>query len=144
MFIPVKSRQLAGTESDAFETSKKNKCSITRICSHCTISTGFVLSFKLIWRNFVLGQYHLEVVNGNLRWFHRNEKSDTVFSVTTDRVVIQPDTWVELVLMYDSFKGRAVIYIDGQMIKEEISDPMKLSQDWGTFAGTLFYSTKLS
>ena len=85
-----------------------------------------------------LGQYHLEVIDGNLRWFHRDEKANTVFSVTTDRSVIQPDTWVEIVVMYDSVKGRAVIYIDGQMIKDDVSDPMKLSQDWGSFAGILF------
>lgn len=81
------------------------------------------------------GQYKLEVENGNLLWFHRNETLDTVFSAITDRVVIQPDTWVEIVVMYDSTRGRAVIYIDGQMVKEEISDQMKLSQDWGSFAG---------
>ena len=81
------------------------------------------------------GQYKLEVENGNLLWFHRNETLDTVFSAVTDRVVIQPDTWVEIVVMYDSTRGRAVIYIDGQLVKEEISDQMKLSQDWGSFAG---------
>ena len=77
------------------------------------------------------------MIDGNLRWFHRDEKGSTVFSVTTDRSVIQPDTWVEIVAMYDSYRGRAVIYIDGQMLKDDVSDPMKLSQDWGAFAGKL-------
>ena len=94
----------------------------------------------------------MEVENGNLLWFHRNETLDTVFSAITDRVVIQPDTWVETVVMYDSTRGRAVIYIDGQLVKEEISDQMKLSQDWGSFAGrqkfcickTSFYKFKNS
>eukprot|EP00794_Sanderia_malayensis_P012811 gene12811-14124_t len=82
-----------------------------------------------------LGQYHLEVVEGKLRWFHRNENGDTIFSAITDREILQPDTWLEIVAMYDMAKGRAVIYVDGQVVKEELSDPMRLSQDWGAFAG---------
>ncbi len=77
----------------------------------------------------------MEVVDGKLRWFHRDENSDTVFSAITDRVILQPDTWVEIVAMYHMERGRAVIYVDGQIVKEEFSDPMPLSQDWGAFAG---------
>ena len=78
----------------------------------------------------------MEVIDGKLRWFHRNEAGKTVFAASTDREVLQPDTWVEIVVMYNMTNGHAVIYIDGQVVKEEFSDPMPLSQDWGTFAGT--------
>ena len=30
-----------------------------------------------------LGQFHFEVVGGDVRWFHRNETGDEVFSVIT-------------------------------------------------------------
>ena len=81
------------------------------------------------------GQYHLEVIEGKLRWFHRNEKGETVFAAETSKSVIEANTWIELAVTYNSSKGVAAIYVDALLVKEEISDPMYLSRDWGLFAG---------
>ncbi len=84
---------------------------------------------------YLSDQFNLDIIDGKLRWFHRNEKRETVFSATTDGVVLQPDVWATIVAMYEMAKGRTTIFVDGQLVKEEISDPMLLSQDWGEFAG---------
>jgi len=81
------------------------------------------------------GQYHLEIIDGKVRWFHRNEKGETVFAALTSKAVIDANKWIELAVSYDGSKGSASIYVDGIRVKEELSDPMKLSQDWGLFAG---------
>ena len=41
------------------------------------------------------GQYHFEVNGGKVRWFHRNEKKTTVFSVVTD-AIIQANNWTHI------------------------------------------------
>ena len=46
------------------------------------------------------GQYHLEVNNGSVRWFHRNELSVTIFSVVT-KPLIETGKWVHLAVTYD-------------------------------------------
>ncbi|XP_057312398.1 uncharacterized protein LOC130653922 [Hydractinia symbiolongicarpus] len=81
------------------------------------------------------GQYHLEVIDGKVRWFHRNEKGETVFAAETSKVVIEANTWYELAVSYNSTSGSANIYIDALLVKDEVSDPMVLSTDWGLFAG---------
>ena len=85
-----------------------------------------------------LGQYHLEIIDGKVRWFHRNEKGETVFAALTNKAVVEPNKWFELAVSYDGSKGVADIYVDSTRVKEEISDPMNLSQDWGMFAGIFF------
>ena len=75
------------------------------------------------------------MIDGKVRWFHRNEKGETVFAAETPKSVIEPNTWVELAVTYNSSKGVADIYIDALQVKEEVSDPMHLSRDWGLFAG---------
>ena len=37
--------------------------------------------FDTIGSSHECGQYHFEVNDGNVRWFHRNETQSTVFSV---------------------------------------------------------------
>ncbi len=37
--------------------------------------------FDTIGSSHECGQYHFEVNDGNVRWFHRNETQQTVFSV---------------------------------------------------------------
>ena len=32
------------------------------------------------------GQYHFEIQDGSVRWFHRNESDNTIFSVETGRL----------------------------------------------------------
>ena len=46
------------------------------------------------------GQYHLEVNNGSVRWFHRNELSVPIFSVVT-KPLIETGKWVHLAVTYD-------------------------------------------
>lgn len=75
------------------------------------------------------------MINGRIRWFHRNEKGETVFSAESSPNTIIPNKWVELAVTYSS-DGLAKIYCDGVLIKEEKSDQMLLSQDWGAFAGS--------
>ena len=41
------------------------------------------------------GQYHFEVIQGKVRWFHRNEKKTTVFSVVTP-AIIQANKWTHI------------------------------------------------
>ena len=50
-------------------------------------------------------------------------------------MVLKTNIWVEIAVMYDVLKGRARIYVDGELKQEELSDPMRLSQDWSIFAG---------
>ena len=33
----------------------------------------------------LLGQFHFEVVGGDVRWFHRNETADVIFNVITSK-----------------------------------------------------------
>lgn len=75
------------------------------------------------------------MINGRIRWFHRNEKGETVFSAESSPNVIVPNKWIELAVTYDGASGVAKIFCDGILIKEEKSDQMLLSQDWGAFAG---------
>lgn len=37
--------------------------------------------FDTIGSSHECGQYHFEINDGNVRWFHRNETQQTVFSV---------------------------------------------------------------
>ena len=93
------------------------------------VSSGFLLILTK-------GQYHLEIIDGKIRWFHRNEKGETVFSAETVQGVIKPKTWYEIGVTYSS-EGVSRIFCDGNLMKEEISDKMTLSQDWGAFAGNI-------
>ena len=52
------------------------------------------------------GQYHLEVDNGRVRWFHRNERHVTIFSVLT-RPLIETGNWMHLAVTYDGVLGMA-------------------------------------
>ena len=53
------------------------------------------------------GQYHFEIDNGRLRWFHRDENRDTVFSVVTDEVAVREGNWNLIVGSYSMDKNRA-------------------------------------
>ena len=52
------------------------------------------------------GQYHLEIENGKVRWFHRNENHDTIFSVQT-RPVVREGVWTQITVTYSAKKQRA-------------------------------------
>lgn len=85
---------------------------------------------------FKLAQYQLEVVNGRVRWFHRNENMTTVFSIVTDTPVVTREQWSHVAGTYNGLTGDAKIYIDGKIAKQEITDPgVFLSMDWTGYAG---------
>ena len=77
----------------------------------------------------------MEVIDGKVRWFHRNEKGETVFAAETNKAVIQANDWAELTVTYNAQNGIARIFVNGTMVTEETSDPMFLSRDWGLYAG---------
>lgn len=52
------------------------------------------------------GQYHFEIDNGKVRWFHRNENHDTIFSLLT-RPVVREGIWTQLTATYNAQKQRA-------------------------------------
>ena len=53
------------------------------------------------------GQYHFEIDNGRVRWFHRNEMGKTVFSVVTDKPEVNQSSWTLITGTYSSKKNRA-------------------------------------
>lgn len=52
------------------------------------------------------GQYHFEIDNGKVRWFHRDEQHRTVFSVLT-QPVIKEGVWTQIAATYNANKERA-------------------------------------
>ena len=52
------------------------------------------------------GHYHLEIINGSVRWFHRNEREVTIFSVLT-KSLIEIGIWMHLAVTYDGVLGLA-------------------------------------
>ena len=52
------------------------------------------------------GHYHLEIKNGSVRWFHRNEREVTIFSVLT-KPLIEIGNWTHLAVTYDGVSGVA-------------------------------------
>lgn len=46
------------------------------------------------------GHYILEIIGGRVRWFHRNERKVTIFSVTT-KPLIKIEEWTHLAVTYD-------------------------------------------
>lgn len=57
------------------------------------------------------GQYHFEIDNGKVRWFHRNENHDTIFSLLT-RPVVREGIWTQLTATYNAQKQRARVSIE--------------------------------
>ena len=51
------------------------------------------------------GNYHFEVVDGRLRWFHRDTKSKIIFNVETVKPVVPEGQWAHLVGTYDMQEG---------------------------------------
>lgn len=79
------------------------------------------------------GQYHFEVYNGRLRWFHRNEYAKEVFNVRTSPL-LQPNLWYHVVGTYDSRTHMARVFVNGDLVREGHGSGM-LSLDWEAKAG---------
>jgi len=79
------------------------------------------------------GQYHFEVNDGIVRWFHRNEYRVTVFETMAHSV--QKEKWTHVAGTYDSSTRLAKIFIDGIIRNMTLSSGCDLSRDWATHAG---------
>ena len=79
------------------------------------------------------GQYHFEIVDGKIRWFHRDENSEEVFSVTTEPVAVQ-DKWMHIAATYDANLGEAKVFVNGELKTVAVGHG-ELSMDWGAKAG---------
>jgi len=79
------------------------------------------------------GQYHFEVNDGIVRWFHRNENRITVFETMAHSV--QKEKWTHVAGTYDSATKQAKIFIDGVIRNMTYSSGCDLSRDWATHAG---------
>lgn len=79
------------------------------------------------------GQYHLEIGNGSVRWFHRNERNQIIFNVTSE-VIVPPHVWTHVACTYDAKLGQADIYVNAKFILRGDGSG-ELSQDWQEKAG---------
>ena len=78
-------------------------------------------------------QYMLQIVDGRVRWMHKNEQSTQIFNIQTSPIILK-STWYHIAVTYDSESGEAKVYVDGivQTIGIGHGD---LSLDWGRKAG---------
>lgn len=79
------------------------------------------------------GQYHFEIVDGSVRWFHRNERNEVIFNVTSETVV-SSHVWTHVAVTYESTLGQADIYVNAKFIMR-VDGSGELSQDWEEKAG---------
>lgn len=79
------------------------------------------------------GQYHFEVYDGRVRWFHRNEYAKEVFHIRTSPI-LQPNVWYHVAGTYDSRTHMARVYVNGDLVGEGHGSGL-LSLDWGAKAG---------
>ena len=79
------------------------------------------------------GQYHLEIDDGSVRWFHRNETGQVIFNVTSE-VIVPSHVWTHVACTYDSQLGQADIYVNAKFILRGDGSG-ELSQDWQEKAG---------
>ena len=75
------------------------------------------------------GQYHFEVYNGRVRWFHRDEYAKEIFHIRTPPI-LQPNLWYHVVGTYDSRTHMARVFINGDLVGEGHGSGL-LSLDWG-------------
>ena len=59
--------------------------------------------------NHTDGQFHFEVTEGRVRFFHRNEIHVTIFDAKSRDPVIQPGQWFHVVGTYDANKRLAKV-----------------------------------
>eukprot|EP00795_Rhopilema_esculentum_P008194 gene8194-14126_t len=79
------------------------------------------------------GQYHVEIENGKVRWFHRNEQHKVVFSIMSQPLVGE-NVWHHIAGTYDAQKSIARLFLDGDLVAKGTGNGY-LSQDWTGKAG---------
>jgi len=98
--------------------------------------------FQCIGTGHAQGQYHVEVrTDLTMRWFHRDETNTDVFNVRGfGKVPI--GEWTHITGTYNSKTKKAVLYINGVLIKELDGTGADLSTDWNVNA-TIGEHTKI-
>ncbi|XP_022780705.1 uncharacterized protein LOC111321951 [Stylophora pistillata] len=79
------------------------------------------------------GQYHLEIDSGSVRWFHRNERGQIIFNVTSE-VIVPSHVWTHVACTYEAKLGQADIYVNAKFVLRGDGSG-ELSQDWQEKAG---------
>jgi len=77
---------------------------------------------------------HAEVRSGgNYRWLLRDSGSSTIFDIQAGTV--KWDEWTHYAGTYDKATGKAVLYINGEVIQQQnITNPANIATDWGAGA----------
>ncbi|MBN1804073.1 MAG: LamG domain-containing protein [Sedimentisphaerales bacterium] len=71
--------------------------------------------------------------NGQFRWLLRSAGGTTIFDIRAG--VVKWDEWMHFAGTYDKAAGKAILYIDGELVHEEnISNPANIAGDWGNGA----------
>jgi len=70
---------------------------------------------------------------GNFRWLLRSYGGSTIFDIRAGTVTW--DEWLHFAGTYDKAAGKAILYINGEVVQEEnISNPPDIAGDWGSGA----------
>ena len=73
------------------------------------------------------GQYHVEIENGKIRWFHRNEKHTVVFSIMSQPLVSE-GLWHHIAGTYDAQKSIAKVrYFESLRFSMRVLDKVLFS-----------------
>jgi hypothetical protein len=71
--------------------------------------------------------------NGEFRWLLRSAGGTTIFDIRAGSVTW--DEWLHFAGTYDKDAGKAALYINGELVREEtISNPADIAGDWGSGA----------
>jgi len=88
--------------------------------------------FDTIGTAHAQGQFHFEVNDGVVRWFHRDQNQKVVFETMAHTV--PKSKWTHLAGEYNSRTGQAKVFINGDIRNMSIGEG-ELSRDWGVRAG---------
>ena len=71
--------------------------------------------------------------NGQFRWLLRTDGGTTIFDIRAGTVTW--DEWLHFAGTYDKATGKAILYINGEVVREElVSSPADIAGDWGSGA----------
>jgi hypothetical protein len=71
--------------------------------------------------------------NGEFRWLLRSAGGSTIFDIRAG--VVTWDEWLHFAGTYDKAAGKATLFINGEMVREEnVSSPADIAGDWGSGA----------
>ena len=71
--------------------------------------------------------------DGNFRWLLRTDGGTTIFDIRAGAVTW--DEWLHFAGTYDKATGKAILYINGEVVREEnVTSPADIAGDWGSGA----------